>query len=596
MVAHNAPYDLAVLARAGGDEVLRAVWGAIHEGRVVCTRVRERLVRVALGELELSAGRDPDSGQTVVRRTPYDLAGLVRRYFGVEVGGKSGDDAWRLRYSELDGVPPRAWPEAAVDYAVLDAAWALDLAAAQLAAYPHVLGGYSTRDEDGRPRGEVREVAAAWALHLAATWGLRTDPDRVPATLADWSARAEAGRAVGRAHGWVRPDGSRDTRALQAAVEAALGPMAPRTKPSSKFPNGQVQYGEEVLTRCGGDLAAFATSLTWTGVAARWAHVLPLGAAAPLTSRPEVLLETGRTGWSDPPLQQPPREGGVRECFVPRPGFVLVSVDLDVAELVALAQVCLWAGLGSSLASAINGGRDPHTETAAEMLGVSYDELAARVKAGDEAAVEARQIAKALNFGLPGGLQAEGFGSYARGYGIDLSPERAASLHAWWHRSRPEVRAYYAWVESQVSDGVVQQAVSGRLRGGVRYTAALNGYFQGLVADAAKYGLVVASSCAYTGTHPDVVAGALPGVTTEHAAAFRGARPVLFVHDEVIAEVPAGRASEAADALVAILAGALQRHCPDVRAKAGAKLMNRWSKAAKSPRGPDGRLVVWEAP
>lgn len=612
LVGHNAVYDLGVLCAhaqrtlSSGDAAafVRAVFEAVAAGRVICTQIRERLIRIAFGELDFSLQPGPTG--PALRKTSFDLASLVERYHNVALGGKSAGadgDPWRFRYAELDDVPLHAWPDDAVAYAIGDAYWAREVAAAQLALYPATLGPYATRASDGRVLGERREVAAAWALHLAATWGVRTDGARVAATLIDWRQRAERGRAVGLVRGWVRPNGTRSVKALQAAVVEAVGDAAaPRTAPSATYPAGQVKTDEATLTACGGDLAVFATSLSWDLVTSRWGGVLPLGAVRPITSRPEVLRDTGRTAWSDPAWQQPPRDGGVRECVVPRPGWVLCSVDYDVAELCALAQVCRWAGLGSRLGDALNAGQDVHTLVGGELLDLPYEEAAARRLAGDDAMVEARQIAKALDFGLPGGLQAEGFRAYAAAMGIVLTPARAAELHAWWHRQFPEVDAYFRWVRDLLGpDEVVQHPVSLRLRGGVRYTAALNGYFQGLVADGGKYALTIVSACGYGAPHPDLVRGELPGISAsrgrELASTLAGnIRPVLFLHDEILSEIRASGASAVAEAKAEIMRAAMRRHTPDQISRAAPTLMARWSKRAKQLRDPFGELLVWNEP
>lgn len=601
LIGHVLPYDLAVLLRSAGG-THGGVWRAITRGAAVDTRARERLLRLAAGELEVSA-----SG-----RTGYTLADLTRRYLGVELGGKVVVDGapapWRVRYDELAHVPLADWPDAAVDYSADDAWWALAVSAAQLAAAPDTIGGVALL-EDGRRAvvGEGREVAAAWALHLAATWGVRTDPARVAETLAAWDRGEAAGVAVARRRGWIRENGTRDLGALRAAVVEALGDAAPRTAPTDRHADGQVQTSEEVLVRCGGDLAEYGAAVAFGTVRSRWGAVLPIGTSRPITSRPEYLVETGRTAWSDPPWQQPPAAdlyaadgrplpGGVRACVVPRHGWVLCSVDYDTIELCALAQVCLWAGLGSGLADEINAGRDVHLATAAALLRIDYAEAAARRAAGDSEVKDARQLAKALNFGLPGGLSARSFVSYARGYGVDLDLQRAVRLVEEWHASRPEVRAYFAWVERVTGarggePGTVRQFTSGRVRGGVRLTAAYNGYFQGLVADGAKSALGVLSALAY-GAEVDDHPLARELVSPGDAVSVRGVRPILFLHDEVISELPEDGASEAGDAMARILVRVMQRHIPDVRVSAEPALMRRWEKGARTVRDAAGRLVV----
>jgi DNA polymerase-1 len=112
-------------------------------------------------------------------------------------------------------------------------------------------------------------------------------------------------------------------------------------------------------------------------------------------------VASGRTSWSDPNLQNPPRAGGVRECFVPRPGFVFVAVDYDTLELRALAQVCLDLFGWSKMADRLNAGEDLHAALGARFLGIDYDAFMKLREAGDEDAKKARQNAKGFNFGRP---------------------------------------------------------------------------------------------------------------------------------------------------------------------------------------------------
>jgi hypothetical protein len=65
------------------------------------------------------------------------------------------------------------------------------------------------------------------------------------------------------------------------------------------------------------------------------------GTKVPINARYNVLVASGRTSCGSPNLQNPPREGGVREAFVPRPGFLFASVDYDTLELRTLAQALL---------------------------------------------------------------------------------------------------------------------------------------------------------------------------------------------------------------------------------------------------------------
>lgn len=589
LVFANAPYDLAVAARHRPD-VLPTVFRLVEDGRVRDVQVRERLILLSRGELT---------------RARVSLADLVYRYLG-EARGKDlaatkGPDAWRMRYAELDGIDLDRWPDAAVAYALDDARLTLEVYDAQ-AARPLDAGGYPVVLPDGSVVSEDREVRAAWALHLAAAWGLRTDPVAVEDLVRRLEAEAAAGRTAGEAGGWVRTSppakaGTLDKKALQAVVSAAYGGDPPKTAPTKTFPNGQVSIATDTLLDAAerpgapATLRAYADSLRASKVLSVWTEPLRHATRAPSTYRVAHLLETGRTSVSDPPWQQPPRAGGVRECVVPRPGMLLCSVDYDYAELVALAQVHIWMGLGDTLARVINAGRDPHNWMAAEirtMQGTrtTYEEVVAAIAAKEPWGEHYRQLAKVENFGLSGGLGAARFVDYAAGYGVIFDPDpkvavqKSHDLRNLWLRAIPEMPGYFAVFARALSvrDTItVQQHVSGRVRGGVGYTDGCNGFFQGLIADVAKDALWRLQRAAYV----------------ESSSPFYGSRPLLLLHDEVIAEVPETRAHEAAEEMARLMLAAAADHIPDVTMRAEPALQRRWYKGAKTVRDNTGRLVPW---
>jgi DNA polymerase I-like protein with 3'-5' exonuclease and polymerase domains len=91
---------------------------------------------------------------------------------------------------------------------------------------------------------------------------------------------------------------------------------------------------------------------------------------------------------------------------------------------------------------------------------------------------------------------------------------------------------------------------------------------------------------------------ALVAVSEEALYARRGeplyrVHPVLFLHDEIIAEVPEVTAHEAATRISEVMVETMRLFTPDVRVAAPPALMRRWHKAA-DPVYVDGRLVPWE--
>lgn len=150
---------------------------------------------------------------------------------------------------------------------------------------------------------------------------------------------------------------------------------------------------------------------------------------------------TGRVSCVRPNVQNIPKHGrdGIRELFVPREGRVLIEADFKAAELVALAQIFHLLYGRSTLGDAINAGLDPHIETAKKLVGEGWGAL------DEKARKRMRQAAKAVNFGLPGGLGAAKFRMYAnKSYGLTLSDAEARDLRARALEASPELGAYLA--------------------------------------------------------------------------------------------------------------------------------------------------------
>lgn len=260
--------------------------------------------------------------------------------------------------------------------------------------------------------------------------------------------------------------------------------------------------------------------------------------------------------------------------------WLYVSVDFDTLELRALAQVCLDLFGESEMAEAIRAGQDLHLAMAASMLDISYDEAVRRRKAGDKQVKTLRDTAKVANFGLPGGLGAQTLVEYARtGYGVTLTEDQAQDLKREWLAKWPEMSRYFRYISDRVGfgDADIVQLRSGRVRGGVGYTDGCNTLFQGLAADGAKHALFnVAHEC-----------------YVDLGTPLFGCRPVAFIHDEIVAEVPEDIAHEASERLARVMCDSMSVFIPDVPITASPALMRRWWKDAEAVM-LDGRLIPWE--
>lgn len=561
IVTHNGAFDFAVLGKHEPD-LLPSIFELYEHGRIRCTKIREALQRIETGTMIDEVG------------SRIRLEELALEYLGVQLD--KGEDGWRTRFGELRELPLDQWPERAKNYATGDAASTLKI----------------FQKQKDKPD-ETLQTRADFCLSLISAHGVVTDPEAVDQFELNLRERAVEMLGALEESGLVRrgsvkkaeKDGSRNTKLTRELVEEAytrLGRDVPRTPPSMKFRQGQVKYDEDTLKDSGDD--RLVKLADYAHLAKLLDSFLPMVRAA--TYRPvhcsyDVLKETGRTSCSKPNWQQLPRERGARECVIARPGKVLVACDFMAAELRALAQICFsWFG-ASDLREAFLAGKDPHVILAAQIDGISIEEALERRKAGDKAFKLTRQFAKIPNFGMGGGMGPEAFSSHAKGYGYDVSIERATELKQIWLNTWTEMRQYFrviATIVGDFGDRKIEQFGSGRVRGGLAFTQCANTWFQGLVADFAKDALWEVTKRCYV----------------DRRSPLFGSRPEFFVHDEVIVEADEEQAHEVAVELERVMIEVEQKWLPDVPAAADAHLMRRWSKEAEAVRDDAGRLIPWE--
>ena len=136
---------------------------------------------------------------------------------------------------------------------------------------------------------------------------------------------------------------------------------------------------------------------------------------------------TGRLSSEEPNAQQIPRP--LRRVFVPRPGFVFIEADKSQVEI----RVAGIIADEPTIKKAYREGMDVHSLTASGLSGVPYERLLSGAPDRHPEAGELRQRAKAGNFGLLYGMEAEGYKEYARNnYGVVLSLEQATEDRAAW--------------------------------------------------------------------------------------------------------------------------------------------------------------------
>lgn len=140
----------------------------------------------------------------------------------------------------------------------------------------------------------------------------------------------------------------------------------------------------------------------------------------------QALVRTGRTSCSAPNLQQMPKAAWFRKLFVPSPGHKFVIADYAAIELRCLAAVCKAKFGVSGLAHAFEEGIDPHSYTASMLADMDYEKFMALKKTDKPLFDKWRFAAKAVNFGVPGGLGAKSLSEYAQAnYGVKMTVQEA---------------------------------------------------------------------------------------------------------------------------------------------------------------------------
>ncbi|MFT3808073.1 DNA polymerase I [Arenimonas sp.] len=235
------------------------------------------------------------------------------------------------------------------------------------------------------------------------------------------------------------------------------------------------------------------------------------------TSYHQAGAATGRLSSNDPNLQNIPirSEDGrrIRRAFVAPPGRVLVACDYSQIELRIMAHLSEDAGLLKAFSS----GQDVHRATAAEVFGVSVQDVS-----GDQ-----RRAAKAINFGLMYGMSAFGL---ARQLGIGRG--EAQDYIALYFARYPGVRDYMERTRAQArEDGYVETIFGRRLN-----LQEIRSKNQGQRAGAER----AAINAPMQGTAADIIKRAMASVDAWIRPLSGRALMLMQVHDELVFEVDAG--------------------------------------------------------
>lgn len=542
IVGCEIAYDMACIVNQW-PHLWRSVFDAYEANRIQDVSVNTSLLDIATGKhFGYSVGLD----------------NLARRFTDHKL---NKDNPWRLRFGELINVALSEWPSEALTYAREDARATFDV--------------WTEIERTTDPRFLVNRYAKArtsfW-LKLMSNRGLLTNPSAVDAFEHELKTLGVEQAALLLKYKLARWGGTKKQPKLVKTVANARK----WTEAICRLNGVDVQLTDTGLTSLEGEylmrlgdpvLKAYAG---YSATLKKLSNDIPLlrrGDTHRIRSHFEVLKDTGRTGSSDPNVQNFDRDSVVRECFVPPEGYVYACADYGKGELCTWTQICLWLFGDSDMARVLNAGGDPHGELGALI--------------GD------RGAAKPANFGFNAGMGIQRMKDSARtGYGVDKPLEFWKQVKNHWRNRWREGKWYLDWAtatlegrdEIEYTHWVSQRVRLIRPKAGKSlYSTFCNTGFQALLADAATHaGFYIARACY---AEPD--------------SALYGSFPVNFPHDEFIVESPRDRAPWAAEELSRIMHEKAADYIPDVTPKADPLLSECWSKSAKTVRDEKGVLVPW---
>ena len=265
-------------------------------------------------------------------------------------------------------------------------------------------------------------------------------------------------------------------------------------KPLKKTPSGAPSTDEDVLQELALDYPLPKVLLEYRGLAklkSTYTDKLPRminpATGRVHTSYSQAVAITGRLASSDPNLQNIPvrtAEGRrIREAFIAPQGSQIISADYSQIELRIMAHLSQDEGLLSAFAR----GEDIHRATAAEIFGISLDEVGS----------EQRRYAKVINFGLIYGMSAFGLAqnlnierSAAQNY-IDRYFTRYPGVREYMQNTRQTAREQ-GYVETFFGRRLWVPEINspnGMRRAGAE-RAAINAPMQGTAADLIKLAMI----------------------------------------------------------------------------------------------------------
>jgi DNA polymerase I len=302
---------------------------------------------------------------------------------------------------------------------------------------------------------------------------------------------------------YTREAERKEKKAYKTLARHAGYDINPQSNPQLQAFLGLRSTAKEVLEEIVGDerVDALQVYRGWNKVRVNYYNKYLVVRDAHDAVHPNINLHgtiSGRPSASDPPMQAVPRYTEVykvKDVFVARRGFVLVSADYSQAELRFVTHYTRDREMRRILMA----GGDIHQATA-DLLGIDRD------------------TAKRINFGVVYGIGAPGLSKR-----LHIARQVAAKFLNTYHAKFNRLRPLYRYMEGMAKDNGYIRLWTGRVRRynhkGAEPHKALSNLIQGGVAEIMRLAILRLNRA--------VVAGSL-----------QGSHMLLQVHDQILFEVP----------------------------------------------------------
>ena len=264
----------------------------------------------------------------------------------------------------------------------------------------------------------------------------------------------------------------------------------------------------------------------------------------------QTVAATGRLSSTDPNLQNVPARSDmgreIRQAFLPKDGWVLITADYSQIELRLLAH---FSG-DEQLRAAYAAGHDIHTQVASQIFNVPEAEVT-----GNH-----RRVAKTVNFGVLYGMSAFGL---AERLGIDR--KEAEKFIDQYFARYPKVQVYQDnLLRKARQDGYVASILGRRRKFDPTAIRPQTSYHGRNQAEREAINMEIQGSAA------DLIKLAMLHVHRRLKGEKRQAKMLLSVHDELVFEAPPKEVPAVAKLVRAEMVGAMKLDVPlEVEVSAG---------------------------